>query len=466
MRVSDVELTLCDRGADKVTIHVERSDQVASPYLYVPVIMPEGMTAFTVELDYPHQPDCLIDLGLFDPNATRYPTQNGFRGWSGGARRLACIGEHKATPGYIPGPIEAGRWLIALGLYKVPAEGADIQFSVRVGEAGLLVEPVTEAASYEPRGSGWYRGDCHCHTFHSDAAGGPEILHRTAEALDLDFLFITDHNTTTAWSSYFRAASTSELIFIPGMEVTTSDGHANALGTDRWIDFRMEGDEDVDVLVHNVAETGALLSVNHNKPPIPWQYKLSDINLMEVWHREPSEGNELILERYQALLKQGRRITAIGGSDFHQVEKFQSGGGYQLGRPTTVVFAQRLDRDGVIAAMEKGEVYITEGPQGPHLEISVNATPMGGVVAVSKGQDVEVVTRGAMGELLIIVGDQGPVVEARIDSEDWSATFALPADLVFVRAEILVGKGDADDPKVRRRRALSNPVYFRNGACA
>ncbi|WMT88433.1 CehA/McbA family metallohydrolase [Pelagibacterium sp. 26DY04] len=454
MRISQTGLSLLTGSEDIAHVRITRSDQEASAYFYVPLDLGEAVEAITVDLQYPKGPGCIIDLGAFDPRVTEYPTTAGFRGWSGGARSQFSIAADAATPGYVAGPLQAGRWLIVLGLYKIPSETVEVTLAARALRTGPLARPQPAPTASTPRGIGWYRGDCHSHTFHSDAKGSPELLHRTARKAGLDFLFITDHNTTTAWTAYFETASSPDLVFIPGVEITTADGHANVLGADEWIDFRLEGDADIAALEDAARARGALLTVNHDKPPIPWRYRWPAVDCMEVWHQEWADGNSGLGARYDALLRQGLKITAIGGSDYHQAAEVRLGGPRSLGSPTTVIHAERLDRQGVIAALRSGLAYITETPDGPHLEISSNGTPMGGTCAQSDGADLRIVARGAGGDLLQLIGDHGVFVQLPIDADDWDYQIPLPSGLRFVRAQIMSG---APDP---RCRALSNPLYF------
>jgi len=47
----------------------------------------------------------------------------GFRGWSGGARTDFFISAVEATPGYLPGPVDPGRWHVLLAPYHVAPAG-------------------------------------------------------------------------------------------------------------------------------------------------------------------------------------------------------------------------------------------------------------------------------------------------------------------------------------------------------
>ena len=246
------------------------------------------------------------------------------------------------------------------------------------------------------RGAGWYRGDLHAHTFHSDAEGSPQVLHGLASALGLDYLAVTDHNTVTAWD-YFAAASSPELVFVPGMEITTYQGHANALGVREWIDFRIRTEDDLTQLAAEVRQRGALLSVNHDKPPMPWAHPEPDMACMEVWQRHWWARNEASLARYDERIRRGRRITLIGGSDYHTPARPLAGNPFGLGCPTTVVWLEELSIAGLITGLARGRVYVTESPDGPHVEIRTHGVPMGGVARAANRLVVDVEVCGRCG---------------------------------------------------------------------
>src|SRR5690606_36424583 len=252
-----------------ITTRITRADQASNPYFYIPFEVPAGTTRIDVTLAYPKAEDCIIDLGAFDPRDTGYPTAEGFRGWSGGARDRFFIATDDATPGYIHGDIQPGRWNVILGLYKIPEAGTEATVTITLDAAPRKLE-AQPARTFPVRpGAGWYKGDLHCHTFHSDARGAPELLHAAAKQAGLDFLAIADHNTITQ-RRFFHPHSSPDLVFVRAMEVTTAIGHANVYGVDDWIDFRMTKSSDAHVLADLVHEKGGLLSINHDKPTIPW----------------------------------------------------------------------------------------------------------------------------------------------------------------------------------------------------
>ncbi len=460
--------------------HLTRADRTRDPYAYVPFEVPEGTTRIDVTLSYPKANDCVIDLGCADPRLGSFPSEEGFRGWSGGARDRFFIATDDATPGYVHGEIPAGEWNVMLGLYKVPDSGTDVDVTVELDDSPRKVAPQPKRTMPVRKGAGWYKGDLHCHTFHSDAQGSPEVLHASARQAGLDFLAIADHNTTTQ-RRYFHPQSSPDLVFVRAMEVTTAEGHCNVFGVDDWIDFRMTRASDVHTLARIVHEKGGLLSINHDKPPIPWTYDWPDADCMEVYHETWMHLNWVTLERYQQRLASGMRLSAIGGSDYHQPAELQAEGPLGLGRPTTMLWLDELSEDAILEAMKAGRGYMTESPRGPHLSLHAGDVHMGGDLPAD-ARAVQVNVRGGQGDLLVWIDANGPVGQQIVPDSEWRSEIVLaerPAK--FIRAE-LVAKASRDAiiseliealPGKKRpdaisrqeldaqpiRRALTNPIY-------
>ena len=461
------------------TAHVTRADQARNPYFYIPFEVPTGTTRIDVTLAYPKAEDCVVDLGAFDPRDTGYPTEAGFRGWSGGARDRFFLATDDATPGYVHGEIQPGTWNVILGLYKVPEAGADVTLTISLDASPRKLEPQPLRTLPVRKGAGWYKGDLHCHTFHSDARGAPELLHAAAKQAGLDFLAIADHNTITQ-RRYFHPHSSPDLVFVRGMEVTTAEGHANVYGVDEWIDFRMTKPSDAHVLEKLVHEKGGLLSINHDKPPIAWDYEMPRADCQEVWQSTWLAWNWIALDRYQQRLASGMKLSAIGGSDFHQPDRLMPEGPLVLARPTTMFWLPELSEDAVLAAMKSGHGYVTESPSGPHLEIRAGDVVMGGTAAALVSLDV--VVRGAAGDQLVLIDATGEIAAVDIVGDDFSTTIALENAQKFVRAEIVAAASrerllgeyasllegrelpwqlkNVDVAGQPIRRALSNPIYI------
>ena len=468
-------------------VHVDRSNKAISPFFEIPVYVTKGVTRIDVTFQYDKSNDCLIDIGILDSTATNFPTQRGFRGWSGGARDHFFVARDSATPGYYAGEIHEGVWKIVLGLYILPVEGASIKLGMKADDSARKLFIPPEPVRVRRNGAGWFRGDLHCHTYHSDAKGSPEQLAENARMVGLDFLAVTDHNTTTQWQ-YFGQKSTEDLVFVPGMELTTYRGHANIFGLSEWIDFRIRGSEDLPTFLEEVKRQNAIFSVNHDKEPLIWDYDYPEMDCMEVFHGHWLTSNEGILKTYDRLLAEGRQISLIGGSDLHQPAELRPPGPFGLGKPTTVIWAPYLDANSVVDALKKGFGYVTESPTGPHLIFNVNSKPMGSCIKSaeldSNDLDVNFEVRGAKGDKLRFMTDAGCIKEYRIPSEDWQDGIKISVPGKFLRAEIEAensrkrlinelldwykerpiynrSQQSLEDPS-RILRSLSNPVFFKD----
>ena len=107
-------------------------DRFASPWHYLPVEVGPGTAGLRVELEYDRGGGAVLDLGCLGPD--------GFRGWSGGARGSFVITADEATPGYLPGELEAGLWQVMIGVHRIPPDGTGYRVSALTTPvaAGLL----------------------------------------------------------------------------------------------------------------------------------------------------------------------------------------------------------------------------------------------------------------------------------------------------------------------------------------
>ena len=191
-----------------------------------------------------------------------------------GIRHRVRLAQREATPGYLPGPLPPGEWTVQIDTHMV-MPGDPVRYSlditvreeaapgspgVSAGSSSAFETGPSDAAAFAAAnaatnaaadddlpvvaaptlGPGWYRGDFHTHTVHSDAAQHQTVagLVAAARAHGLDFVFLTDHNTTSGLRE-MAAASTDGFLGAAGMELTTFWGHAVCLGTHEWIDWRI-----------------------------------------------------------------------------------------------------------------------------------------------------------------------------------------------------------------------------------
>jgi hypothetical protein len=399
-----------------------------------------------------------IDIGIFDVRGCAFMTE-GFRGWSGSARREFYITLEDATPGYLPGLIQEGTWYICLGLYKIAPQGCDYQvtitFTSPLNEADHDVDfpvflPIREHGS-GAKPDGWYKGELHCHTYHSDGDSDPMEVVRKAESLGLDFLAITDHNV----QSHLAALNhiDTSLMLIPGYEVTTYKGHWNIWGSSHWIDFRILTAEAMQTAINAAVEAGYLVSCNHPRPyGPPWEFtEVEGYACVEVWNGPWEVFNHEALAFWERWLREGKRLTAVGGSDthFHHREHLA-----KLGEPTTYIYCPGLPSPAALLEnLRAGHAFITQSPHSPQLYLWCGEAIMGDTLSVQSDVQLEVRAVGAEGLLIQVISSNRVLVEQPIEQADEAFAFTFStAETLYFRAQLI-------EPQHRGVITLTNPLY-------
>jgi hypothetical protein len=192
-------------------------DRISGPVKEVAFEIPAGTAALTVRMGHDSSAG-VLDLGCSGPD--------GFRGWSGGAREGFMLTATHATPGYLAGRIDPGQWVLTLGPVVLNPIGMEWQAQVVLTpgvERSLRPSAPSAAAARPRRGAGWFRGDLHTHTVHSDGRRQITEMAEAATTADLDFIVSTDHNTNSA-NRAWAATPHQSLAVVAGEEVTTRHG--------------------------------------------------------------------------------------------------------------------------------------------------------------------------------------------------------------------------------------------------
>jgi hypothetical protein len=337
------------------------------------------------------------------------------------------IGADEATPGYLAGAVEPGLWWVVFGLYRIPPEGLAWELTAEaITQAGLLDRWLGDraadppAAEYPGRrvlpsngGRQWWAGDLHTHTVHSDGVLTVPELARLARGNGLDFIAVTDHNTVSHHQELAAASRRYGITLIPGQEVTTSQGHANALGDVGWVDFR----EPADQWLATTRDRGGLLSVNHPiAGPVSWMQAMAGRPpLVEVWHWSWLDLSWTTpLSWWRAW---DPAAIPVGGSDWHR-----PGSDAPPGTPVTWVESDSDEPAALLAAIAAGRVAISAGRDGPVL-----LRADGELVAVGADgtvlADLDRPLRRVRGELARFPGAPGP--HRLLNGDGGGATLAL-----------------------------------------
>jgi len=444
---------------------------------YKPVTfeVPVGVTRLSVAFDYTGRENrTVVDLGLVDPVR--------FRGWSGGNKKAFFVSAEAATASYLPGPLPAGRWTLLLGVPNA-RPNSKATYEAKVWFQRTPAPPPTVS----PRATtpGWYRGDLHMHTAHSDggcvtgdAPRAPCPVYRTvlaAQAAGLDFIAVTDHNTTSQAQALAELQpSFPNLLLMTGREVTTFQGHANVFGPTAFIDFRL-GSKTVPTirsLQQAVKAAGGVFSINH--PAVPsgeqcmgcgWTAKDTDFDAVQAIE-VANGGNEKMLGGFEGMLSGmsfweaqlnlGRRITAIGGSDNHDAgiphDKPSA-----IGRPATVIHAEGLSNAAILAGLRAGRVFIDlDGTRDRMLDLLARAdgleVAMGGVLTATPGERVSFVATvaGVDPAGLEVVQDGARIVPEILAAGEFSIRMGQRPG--WVRVNVRDGAG--------RLLLIGNPIYL------
>ncbi len=445
-----------------------QADETLS-YKHLPFEVPTGIGRIDVAYDYSaaisSDPTVsggnTVDIGIFDVRGVEWMSP-GFRGWSGSARRSFSIGLREATPGYMPGSIQAGTWYICLGFYKVAEAGCDYTVTIKLipaedGDAGFPdLLPLREETRRPAKPDGWYRGELHCHTYHSDGDSDPQALVDRALALGLDFLAVTDHNVRSQQAALNRIDP--PLTLIPGYEVTTYKGHWNIWGGEGWIDFRILTPDKLASAMEAARAGGYLVSCNHPRPyGPPWEFTQVDLyDCIEVWNGPWRLFNDQAIHFWEQKLAQGKRCVAVGGSDAHFLRSEHVA---QIGTPTMWIHCDGApSAANLLRELRKGHAFISDAPDGAQLYLSCGDAIAGDSVPrpVDGMASVSVRAVNAQGTLLELHGSGGLLAQRRpIEADEQTLRVPIPADeTAYVRAQLV----DADDPCLVR--ALTNPIYF------
>jgi hypothetical protein len=419
----------------------------------------------------------VLDLGVFGPPGYDLGNAAGFRGWSGGARDGFVISSTYATPGYLAGSIEPGVWAVALGPVVVSPWG--MAWRVRVtlergqpafhgdragGRPAAQRGPVPARPPASVGGARWYRGDLHLHSVHSDGERHPGELVSAARAGGLDFIVSTDHNTNAA-NRVWPVCDTGSLLVIPGEEVTTRHGHWLAVGLSAhaWVDWRYGPRDGVfSRFATEVRQAGGLVVAAHPAVPLPgsaWEFGFAHVGAVEVWNGRWNLDDELSLRIWQRLLRQGRRVVAVGGSDSHSKHQL-------VGSPQTAVHAGELSIPAIVDGLRCGRSYIVRSREVA-CELTASCPSSDAPDVAGPGQTLRVppetavtvtaVISGAAGTKAALITAAGCAGRATVRSARARLRWELnAASARFVRLEV---RG-AERGRLGAMVALTNPVWL------
>lgn len=351
----------------------------------------------------------------------------------------------------MPHPTPA--WIaLALPLLLVPAQAAP-SARLQAPEAGTMVALAEPMRADE--GGRWVVVSNHNHTREShDSHLTIAQLARQAAAEGIEAVVLTDHNSVNYfYDPAYRAPQPVTLI--GGEEWSSDHGHAGLIGLEGG--RPLKGGLDVERMLAMARARHGVAIVNHPfLTNLSWHAEAPEdgIDGIEVWNNywgTPLMGNGRALGWWQEALVQGRRLTAVGGGDYH------GHFGSDVARPVNLVWARDASAEAVVAGIRAGRVVVAAGPYAPRLDLAVEGAHIGetATLAGSGEASIRVRIRGGRARTVVLVGPGGPIARHRVTEDDQSyevrAVFSGPG---FVRAEL------RDERTVFRSMvALTNPVW-------
>jgi hypothetical protein len=391
----------------------------------------------------------ILDWGVWSPD--------GFRGWGGGLTDDAVIAIDQSSRGYLPGPITPGTWTLVIGKALLSAAGGHYTVTVTCADAESL--PVLPTAPFsavvvhpERR---WYKGDFHVHSSQSgDASASFDEIALLAKQRGLDFVNLSDHNTSSQHALQAAyLASHPDLLLLRGAEITTYEGHGNAVGLTGYVDHRIGyAGRTITGVLDDVAAQGAIFIVNHPKLDLgnacigcAWHH--ADTDWTKVTGLELITGNweigvnafvPQVLAMWDGLLDQGFRIAAIGGSDDHTAGRNEGSTGSPVGSPTTLVLADNLSEAAIVDAVRHGRTIVQlRGPDDPRLDVTL-ATRAGAAAEI--GDDVDGIAHVALA--VHVQGGDGTFAQVWRDGVMLDPQRAITGDDATVTFDDVPGAGD------------------------
>ncbi|MBP2079577.1 CehA/McbA family metallohydrolase [Oceanobacillus polygoni] len=383
-----------------------------------------------------------------------------------------------ASEGFFPGSIHRGHWEFIVNCHGVFSEKVHGQVEV-IGVTSNNLErtyppPPLEGINLEQEKKGRNttvdknyqvkKVELHTHTLHSDALQTAEELLEQAEKEHIDWLAITDHNTTSALMEAGQAHCFGKRVnLIHGIEYTTYHGHFLVHGSLDAItqDWTKISKNNIQAFFKNLKEKDTYLTIAHpfdaGNPfctGCRWEYVLENVryvDAIEVWNGtnpHQSISNEDAFQKWTQLLAQGYEIAASCGRDWHQLHPNEA-----IAYTYLILPEQAKEKD-VIAALALGRSYCSIRPQ---IDFKINGSYQIGDRLKGQPDQLSVilaVTNLKGGDEIRIYTERHLLYKAHItDGSAWGETIQLKNDhYKLVRVEVHNEKSE--------RVAFTNPIYI------
>lgn len=195
--------------------------------------------------------------------------------------------------------------------------------------------------------------ELHAHTWYSrgekikfDAVDKPEDIVLAAKKKCLDGIAIVDHNTQKGIKRAVKAGDRHNILVIPGVEISSRDGHILALGIGEEIPRDMSAEETIE-LIH---DQGGIATAPHpfdiGSHGVGRLVRKLNFDCIEVFN---SINVDKLANRMAMKVSKDLRTTYVAGSDAHTRD--------MVGLSVNILDSE-LDTDSVIDALRNDNVEI------------------------------------------------------------------------------------------------------------
>ncbi len=246
----------------------------------------------------------------------------------------------------------------------------------------------------------FFRGNLHCHSDRSDGALAPAELARTYREAGYDFVVITDHfEERFGWPvTDTRSLRTGDFTTIVGAELSSADWSDPSV---YWVaavglppDFAPPPPDDHAEAIVRASACGAFVcllhpGLNNLRPEVVDHLPGFDaVQAVEIYTHQSSiyrPDTAIAAPFLDTLLEDGRRLGVVAADDAHFRDGPDAFGAW------VEVFARERDPDALLAALEAGTYYSTQGPAIAGLtldgdELRVTCSPCSRILLTGAGR--------------------------------------------------------------------------------
>jgi predicted metal-dependent phosphoesterase TrpH len=189
-----------------------------------------------------------------------------------------------------------------------------------------------------------FEADFHIHTTRSsDGTASPAEVVDAAVRAGLFAIAITDHNSVGAHREAREAGKARDVLVVPGVEVSSLEGHVLALGVEEPVLRGLHADE----TVRRIEDLGGLAVAAHPGRVYTGLHD-EDVRSAHFGAVEVANGHSSVkLNRKARALAMDIKVSTTGGSDAHYAR--------EVGACRTVFPTAPANVEGVLEAIRKGE---------------------------------------------------------------------------------------------------------------